>query len=344
MRYLLAFVLVLSMVGAAVAYDLGNAPPEKTDVYPDYVNPDVRQGGDTIDDATAIAAIPYDNVGTTSGYFDDYDEVCPYSISTSPDVVYTFTPAGDIEVNIDLLGSTYDTKLYVYDADPNLVACNDDFYSDYVSKLEYVPLNAGMQYYIIIDGYGGDYGDYVMAITEVEPCIFECPPESFPEGEPDLVDGYVDEYNNGCQGPGPFVLQNLNFGPSFLNFCGVAGWYTSQGSNFRDYDWFEAVVGENGFIEITADAASRTNVFELDIPEDCNASVIQNILVGPCSPSTMIITGAPGSVVFPYVSSANFSNPGDVEGNMYDYVLTLDGLAGSATESSTWSQVKGLYR
>jgi len=345
MRYLFAIVLVLSMVGAAAAYDLGNAPPEKTDVYPDYVNPDVRQGGDTIDDATVIGAIPYDNVGTTSGYSDDYDEVCPYSISTSPDVVYTFTPAGDLEVDIDLLGSTYDTKLYVYDADLNLVACNDDFYSDFVSKLQNVALLGGIQYFIIIDGYGGDYGEYVMAITEgTEPCFLECPPEGFPEGEPDLVDGYWDEYNFGCAGGPPWVFQNLNFGPSFINFCGVAGWYIYEGGNFRDTDWFEAVVGENGFIEITADAESATYIFELEIPEDCNGSVIQNILVGPCSPATMIISGAPGSVVFPWVGTYNFTNPGDVPGNMYEYILTLDGLEGSATEPSTWSQVKGLYR
>ena len=83
MRYLLAFVLVLTMVGAAVANDLGNVMPEKTDVYPDYVNPGVRQGGDTIADAVAIS-IPGNNAGTTAGYNDDYDEACPYTISTSP--------------------------------------------------------------------------------------------------------------------------------------------------------------------------------------------------------------------------------------------------------------------
>jgi len=140
------------------------------------------------------------------------------------------------------------------------------------------------------------------------------------------------------------VFQSLNFGPTFLDFCGVAGWYIYLGSNYRDYDWFEAVIGENGFIEITADAASRTFVMELDIPEDCDATVIQNMTVGPCTPDAFTIFGTPGEVVFLYVISANFSNPGDVPGNEYLYLLTIDGLEGSATESSTWSQVKGLYR
>ena len=343
MRYLLAFVLVLTMVGAAVANDLGNVMPEKTDVYPDYVNPETRQGGDTIADAVAIG-IPGNNSGTTAGFTDDYDEACPYTTSTSPDVVYTTTPAGDVSVDIDLLGSIYDTKLYVYDGDMNLIACNDDFYPDYVSKLENVPLLGGMQYFIVIDGYGGDFGDYVMAITEgAGPCVVECPPEGILEGEPDLVDGYVDDYNGGCNSDGPpWPFQSLDFGPSYIDFCGVAGWYMSDGSNFRDTDWFTAVISEMGFIEVTADAESATHIFEVEVAEDCDATVVWSMTVGPCTPGNMSTFGYPGAVVYFWVGSANTSNPGDIPGNMYDYRLTLDSL--SATESRTWSQVKGLYR
>jgi hypothetical protein len=350
MRYLLALVLVVSMVGAAAAYDLGNARPEKTEVYPDYVNPDVRQGGDTVDDATVIDAIPYYIEGTTAGYTDDYDEACPYYAPDSPDVVYTFTPTYDVAPNIDLCGSLYDTKLYVYDAELNLIACNDDYYTGdpcgiYVSALFGVPLYAGMQYYIIIDGYGGDYGDYILSIIECVPQNFDCPPEGFPEGEPDLVDDYVDDFNGGCNSDGPpWPFQSLTFGPAFIDFCGVAGWYTFQGSDYRDTDWFTAVVGENGFIEIYARAESATTIFELDIADGCSASVLQTLTIDICSPGTMTVFGAPGSVVFLWAGSTNYTNPGDVQGNMYDYILTIDGLEGSATESSTWSQVKGLYR
>ena len=42
-------------------------------------------------DRVSSLGIPVDNLsGTTLGYTDDYDEVCPYEMSTSPDVVYTF--------------------------------------------------------------------------------------------------------------------------------------------------------------------------------------------------------------------------------------------------------------
>jgi hypothetical protein len=349
MRYVLAFVLVLSMVGAAAAYDLGNALPEKTDVYPDYVNPDVRQGGDTVGDATVIDAVPYSDVGTTAGYTDDYDEECPYSISTSPDVVYSLTAGEDLALDIDLCGSSYDTKLYVYDSAMNLVACNDDFYFDdvcgtYVSKLEGVPMMTGETYFIIIDGYGGDFGDYILEVSPNVPCIIECPPEGFLEGEPDLVDGYVDDFNGGCNSAEPWPFQDITFGPTYIDFCGVAGWYTFQGSNYRDTDWLTALIGENGYIEMTADAESATNIYELDVPPDCAATVLQSMTVGACLPGTMTVFGAPNTMVYLWAGSANFANPGDVIGNMYDYLLSIDGLAGVANESSTWSQVKGLYR
>lgn len=98
--------------------------------------------------------------GTTAGYANDYDEVCPYSGSTSPDVVYTFTPSVATAVTVDMYGSAYDTKIYIYDESLSLIACNDDFYPDYTSRLDNVAVQAGVQYYLVIDGYGGYYGSY----------------------------------------------------------------------------------------------------------------------------------------------------------------------------------------
>ena len=34
--------------------------------------------------------------GTTNGYADDYDEVCPYDSPGAPDVVYSYTPSEDL--------------------------------------------------------------------------------------------------------------------------------------------------------------------------------------------------------------------------------------------------------
>ena len=168
---LILTLIVLALPAVALDDTLSSQAPPKTAsvVTPPPANPEViRQGGDTILDAVMVT-LPANESGTTAGYNDDYDEVCPYSGSLSPDVVYTFVATGDMTVDVDLFGSTYDTKVYVYDENLALVACNDDFYADYVSKIEAMPVMNGVTYFVVIDGFGSDFGDYVMAINEFIP-------------------------------------------------------------------------------------------------------------------------------------------------------------------------------
>jgi hypothetical protein len=290
----------------------------------------IRQGGDTIADATVIIALPFASAGSTVGYNHDYDEACPYTGSTSPDVVYTFTPGQDLAATIDLAGSTYDTKLYVYDQSMNLVACNDDFYADYVSRLDGVVLLAGEPYFIVIDGYGGDAGDYVMTIGNIPPCVIDCPTGAELEGEPPLVDGYQDAFNGGCQFP--------QFGYNFSTitqplFCGVSGWY--DGSS-RDNDYFEQVVPASGVIELTADAERQTYVFEITWCD--NLQILQQIQVGPCAPASMTIVGQPGETVWLFITPTTFEGPV----NEYNYVVETN-LGAVGTAPRNWSSVKGLF-
>ncbi|MEO2181139.1 MAG: hypothetical protein ABGY43_02390, partial [bacterium] len=148
----------------------------------DYPSP-VRQGGDDLATAVAIDAFPYSNTGTTVGYTDDYDEACPYTGSTSPDVVYSFTPTTSTTVDISLCGegTNYDTKVYVYENEAGALAatvdggeasaCNDDecqnSTTNYLSFLPGVLFAEGNTYYVIIDGYGGASGDYEIAIEDL---------------------------------------------------------------------------------------------------------------------------------------------------------------------------------
>jgi hypothetical protein len=343
MRKLLVLALVLGLAGVAIAADTGNQMPIKsTPVYPDNpVDPD-RQGGDTIFDATVIPGLPYSDTGTTAGYVNDYDEVCPYSGSTAADVVYVYTAAVSEPVDIDLCGSSYDTKLYVYDAGLALVACNDDFYGGdpcglYVSKLENVALTAGQTYYIVIDGYGTAFGAYVLDISGFVPCILECPAGAMLEGEPDPYDGYYDTYNGGCNADGTFQeLQGDNVGN--LTFCGVSGWY-NQGT-YRDTDWFWILMGPTGAIDVTVDAEYPTYIFELS-PQDCaSVAVLQLALGGPCAEAYMTITGyAECQVVWFWAGPSAWEANGT-----YDYTLWFSGLCwGTATENTSWSNVKALF-
>ena len=80
------------------------------------------------------------------------------------------------------------------------------------------------------------------------------------EGEPELVDDYVDAHNGGCNSPD----QGSPFGVIASEvFCGVSGWYTYQGANYRDTDWFTVTLPPGGVLTITADADYPTYVFEL---------------------------------------------------------------------------------
>jgi hypothetical protein len=128
--------------------------------------------GDVIQYPFIIDAIPFNAVGSTVGFIDDYDEACPYTGSTSPDVVYSFTPSANITVDISLCDSlsAYDTKVYVYDAELNAIDCNDDECSNptqaWLSLITGLELVGGNTYYIVVDGYGGDSGNYELWVEE----------------------------------------------------------------------------------------------------------------------------------------------------------------------------------
>ncbi|MCK4461441.1 MAG: dockerin type I repeat-containing protein, partial [candidate division Zixibacteria bacterium] len=196
---------------------------------PANVPSEQKQGGDDVGSATVIDAVPYYNTGTTAGYTNDYDEVCPYTGSTAPDVVYSFAPDADIVVDISLCDSDYDTKLYLYEntvtpGDP--FACNDDACPGYRSALWELQLYGGNTYYIVVDGYGTDYGDYVIDMTEYfEPDPFECPPGAGYE-----VELCGEDLNGGCNMSTP-AFQPIECGDT------VCGWIWADGGT-RDTDWY----------------------------------------------------------------------------------------------------------
>ena len=162
-----------SYISTAVNYD--KLAKSETIAYDPGLYPAPRQGGEDVASAVAITSLPYNNSGTTAGYLDDYDEVCPYSGSTSPDVVYSFAPTVDYtNVTISLCGDTdYDSKLYIYEntvTPGSPFACNDDectsaLGQSYVSELTALSLTGGNTYYIVVDGYGGASGNYEIDMT-----------------------------------------------------------------------------------------------------------------------------------------------------------------------------------
>jgi hypothetical protein len=151
----------LSVEGTAIALEDLNTS--------DLLNAGKRQGGETIETATAILSMPYLDSGTTVGYQDDYQEAAVGNIGHAPDVVYAYTPPNNQLVNISLCESSYWTNLWVYqtNADTLVAATRFGCPSGLQSLLEEVMMLAGITYYIVIDG---DFstnpsGDYVLDCT-----------------------------------------------------------------------------------------------------------------------------------------------------------------------------------
>jgi hypothetical protein len=343
MRKMLALVLMVSVAGVALAHDLSNTVPPKPVDNTIYVEPaSPRQGGNTTGEAIPIT-IPGTYTGTTAGFSNNYDAVCPFTGSTAPDVVYSFTPGFDMFADFDLCNSQYDTKLYIFDQAMNEIACNDDFHYGgddcfvYSSKLEMVSLTGGMTYYIIIDGYGADFGPYQLDVYEVfPPEPLECPENAQTEDEPHLGPGYVDNHNGGCntsQTAPPFQVISEPV------FCGVSGWYTFDGSDYRDTDWFLVEIPAGGQLIVTGEADYPTYIFEL-APQDCpTAVVVQQIIIDYGIPATMTINGTPGSLVWLWVGPTDFAGPV----TEFNYVLELNIEGSVSTENHTWTSVKSIF-
>jgi hypothetical protein len=233
---------------------------EQVAVIPNRPDPDlIAQGGDDISSAAPIPGLPFRDTGSTTGYSDDYDEMCPWE-SSSPDVVYSYEAPEYMNVCVTLCdGSEYDTKLYVYENEytpGNPYACSDDDCPGYMSMLENLVLTTGNTYYIVIDGYGGYHGNYVLDVFELFDCVI-CPYGATPEGEPDCYDDYEDHFNGGC-GSEPIVFGNISCGETI---CGTSGTFLYYGNQMRDTDWYDFYLARDGIVNITAKAEFYMHVF-----------------------------------------------------------------------------------
>ena len=351
MKLLVVFYLILSIPMAVhadlVSIQAPSTPKDSAHVGANPGVPDGREGGDTVYDAFIIAALPFQDSGNTCDNINDYDEVCPYTGSQSPDVVYAFTAPYDQVVYIDLCESGYDTKLFIYEnavTPGNPYACNDD--SDecallYRSHLMNVPLYGGNTYYIVIDGYGSDCGDYILQLPTCPwppPCELECPAGGVSEGEPPLYDEYVDSHNPGCaSSPPQFQLIDNT------TICAVSGWYQVQGSSYRDSDWFTCFADEGGLITATAVAEQDLYLF-VTLPTDCNSVGVVYSATCECEiPGTVEFVHPVGTEAWLFCAPTTFTGPV----SEFDYILTVDGIElsqQSPADQLSWGGMKNLFR
>ncbi|MFN4253893.1 MAG: MopE-related protein [Saprospiraceae bacterium] len=125
------------------------------------INPD--RVGAKIGNPFVINSLPY----TTNG--DNFYFGCWGSEigSSSPDVFYRYTTGPcqtDLTVSL-CSGTNYDSYLYLLDSAGTLILSNDD-YCGLRSFFSYT-LDSNSTYYIVVDGYSGNQGNYGMTVTGV---------------------------------------------------------------------------------------------------------------------------------------------------------------------------------
>ncbi|MFN0151404.1 MAG: hypothetical protein ACKVU1_11940 [bacterium] len=304
--------------------------------------------GDDISTALTIGALPFNDVGNTCGFNDDYDEVCPFTGSTSSDVVYKYTPTAFERGTFSLCNSSYDTKIYVYENTVgNLIACSDDACTDpfgnpFRSRVDCVRMVAGNTYYIVIDGYFGDCGDYCLNASLSSGCGAECAPDNCPpgstlEGEPVCFDGYVDSYNAGCSTVPP-SFRVLPYS-SEIRVCGQSGTYVRDGEVYRDTDWYEMDNPVAQAVRVRLCASFDAELICVDGNSGCSVVLCSDAGVRDTY-SACTYWGPPGANRF-FVAPLEFFNVAC--GSPYELTIETGGGT-NAIEPTSWGRIKGLFK
>ncbi len=308
---------------------------------PDPIHIDV--GGDTIGSATVIPGFPYSDGGNTCAYVDNYGPNCGFA-GGAPDVVYAYTPAANINVDIQLCGSSYDTELYVLENGvANQIACNDD-YCGLSSALFNIPMTVGNTYYIVVDGYSASCGTYVINVAENVPCIIDCPPGALAEGEADCANDVLDFYNAGCNSTPP-SFTDLPCTPSgTVTVCGTYGGFTYTGLSYRDTDWYQINLSAPTNITWCVAGEYDTLLGIIDGTAGCPVTAfLTSTTTTPCTPGCVNAVIGPGTYWL-FVATSGFGPAAGACGG--DYTATLSGYQCGpvSVETKNWGEIKNDYR
>jgi hypothetical protein len=135
------------------------------------------QGSDNCTGLYMITSVPYADSGSTVGQVNDFTPPtgCSNFSSTAPDVIYGFIPPYNGTFIFSLCGSRFNSVMFLRAGGDcpgtSAVACNDNGCNYGASEIR-ATLNAGVTYYLIIDGFRTVSGSYMLNITEA-PCQSE---------------------------------------------------------------------------------------------------------------------------------------------------------------------------
>jgi hypothetical protein len=180
-----------------------------------------------------------------------------------------------------------------------------------------------------------------------------CPHEAVPEGEPPLQDGYVDQFNGGCDSPEfGAPLLDINWtndddgippydGEAML--CGNSGWFIGgDGEVAWDTDWFRVFARETGTMEVFVWPEFDCHVMKMSTPDCDNMDVEASAISGCYVPVTLTFPVTAGEEVWLSVEPTEYLGF-PVEFTYYMTVTNnqFDVVPG---EKVSWGGVKALYR
>ncbi len=161
----------------------------------------------------------------------------PGECMTSRNIWYLYSAPEYDYVTFSLCGSSYDTKLAVYEgsdcATATLLDCNDDA-CGLQSELS-LTVEGGHDYLIEIGGYGNDHGDGLLTVYGGFEDPFSCWPNTDAEAEP-----CGEDWNGGCNADPP-MFDTIGCNDSI---CGTA--WADGGT--RDTDWYLLELTERSVI------------------------------------------------------------------------------------------------
>ncbi len=270
---------------------------------------DAKEIGEVVDFPFATDAASFDGPG---------------GCMTSPNIWYIYTPSMSGNATISLCGSSYDTKLAVYEGTcESLVSlgCNDDA-CGVQSELE-IPVTVGNSYYIEIGGYSSNVGSGLLNISITQPCEFSCPSGSTPEGEPCIADEGDDVTNGGCNSD-PAVFGTMTCGETV---CGQWNTYLFGGSNYRDTDWYLLEIAEWSDVTLTAEGGFPIvfGFLEQTVPgqpgcENLTGYIAPYITADECVETSVSATLAPGTY-YVFVGGTVYTGF-DCSTGPYEYAIT----------------------
>ncbi len=151
----------------------------------------------------------------------------------------------------------------------------------------------------------GETEDYTVIVGEDGPCDVVCPPGGIEEGEPDCGDGYVDDYNGGCNSD-PHIFQPIAPGEVI---CGTSGTFLVDQVQNRDTDWFTFTSDSDLPLTFTVEAEFNLLIFVIDAGSgNCeDLEIVSNTTGEPCEEISLSHVPTPGQEYWYWVGSSEFT-------------------------------------